>query len=174
MLWLSLALTTIGVLGFGWALTRRWATASPPPSWSWGRVARRLKGLLWLSIVMKAGVGVLGFGLGVKMQPPEAAFALMVGAGLTLLEFGLVFWWVYPCEKAHRGVQASLREYLQGRLRLVWDALAPILAVGLGALTLSYTLSGEYRSQGAWGALTAGVMGISTLAVGLGIIWFPT
>lgn len=129
---------------------------------------------MWLSIALKAGAGALAYVWGASLTPPLVALALTGGAGLTMLEFGLIFRWLYPQERAQRNLQATLWEYLQGRLRLVWDALAPILSVGLGALALSYTLSGQYRSAGAWGALTAGVMGLGALLIGLGMMRRPT
>ena len=141
--------------------------------WSWGRVARRLKRLLWLSVVLKAGVGALAYGLGAEVASPVVALALLGGTGLVLLEFGLIFCWLYPLERAYRGLTASLGDYLQARLRLVWDSLAPLLSVGMGALTLSYTLSGEYRLQGAWGTLMASAMGLSALLIGLGVMRRP-
>lgn len=175
VLWLSLLLISMGVVARGWAILSRFSTTAGTPSYlPVGRVARRLRGLMWLSIALKAGAGALAYVVGASLTPPLAALALIVSAGLTLLEFGLIFRWLYPSERVQRELPASLWEYLQGRLGLVWDALAPILSVGLVALTLHYTLSGQYRSEGAWGALTAGAMGVGALLIGLSIMRRPT
>ncbi|MCX7925643.1 MAG: M48 family metalloprotease [Fimbriimonadales bacterium] len=169
---MSLLLTSVGVVALGRAVIS--ATARTPSYLPVGRVARRLRRLLWLSLALKAGAGALMSVLGASLTPPFAALALLGGAGLTLLEFALMFRWLYPHERTQRGLQASLGDYLQGRLRLVWDALAPILAGGLGALTVSYTLSGQYRGWGGLGILTASAMGLSALLIGLGMMRRPT
>lgn len=97
----------------------------------------------------------------------------MVGAAQVLGEFALICRWLYPIERAQRGLTASLSEYLQVRLRLVGEAVAPILSVGLGALTLMYVASGQYRADGAGGMLMAIGMGIGALLIGLGLMRRP-
>ncbi|MFN4032373.1 MAG: M48 family metallopeptidase, partial [Fimbriimonadales bacterium] len=80
--------------------------------------------------------------------------------------------------RAERDLPASAREYLSARLGMVWDALAPVVAFGLGALTLDYLLSGRYRTAGVWGALSVSAMGLVALLSGLSLsrraLPFPT
>lgn len=94
---------------------------------------------------------------------------LVASAGLTLLEFGLIFHWLYPLERAQRDLHATRREYLIARLGLVWDALAPIVTFGLGTLTLVYLFSGQLREGGVWGVLIASGMGLCALISGLSL-----
>ncbi|MDM7460523.1 MAG: M48 family metalloprotease [bacterium] len=157
------------MLGFAWvcisvvvvAFGRIEVRASAPI----GRRTRRLRRLLWLSLLMKVAVGAWWYPLGA----PLASLALLLGVGLTLIEFGLIFYWLYPIERTERELPATAREYLIARLGMVWDALAPIAAFGLGALTLDYLWSGESRAAGAWGALTVSAMGLGALLSGLSI-----
>ncbi len=171
MLGLYLLVTSLGVLALGRAIVGyRGTTAALSSHFYVGRVVRRLRWLLWLSIGLKTGYCIpLYF-----QSALSAAFALLLSAGTTLLEFTLIFYWLYPVERAQRALQVTLREYLQARHGLVWDALAPILTAGLGALTLVFTLSGQYRAWGTLGVATAGAMGLGTLLIGLGLIRRPT
>ncbi|MFN7017214.1 MAG: hypothetical protein ACK4P5_08650, partial [Fimbriimonadales bacterium] len=141
MLWLAQVFISVGVVAFGRIAVR----ASAPI----GRLTRRLRRLLWFSILAKVAIGVLLYPQGASV----AALALLMSVGQTLAEFGLIFRWLYPIERAERDLPASAREYLIARLGMVWDALAPIVAFGLGALTLDYLLSGQYSVAGVWGAL---------------------
>jgi hypothetical protein len=159
--WLAHLLLGLGVLALGWGWTR--------PSVPMGRVMRRLRRLLWLSIGAKGIVWGALYTLSPAIEPPVAALGLLISGGQTLLEFAAIFWRLYPRERAERGLTASQRAYLAVRLRPVLDALTPLLTVGLAGLTAHYTLSGAYRDWGGWGALTAGGMGLGTLLMGLGI-----
>jgi len=163
-LWTHLSIG-LGVLALGWGWTR--------PSVPIGRVMRRLRQLLWLSIGSKGVVWGALYAHGVSMNPPLAALGLILSSGQTLLEFMAIFWRLYPRERAERGLTAPRREYLAVRLRLVWDALTPLLTVGLAGLTAHYTLSGAYRDWGGWGALAASVMGLCALLMGLGMTRRP-
>ncbi|MFN4032372.1 MAG: hypothetical protein ACK4ME_01910, partial [Fimbriimonadales bacterium] len=84
MLWLILVFIGVGVVALG----RRWVRSRAPI----GRLTRRLRRLLWVSILAKVAVGALLYPLGA----PMSALALLLGAGLTLTEFGLIFHWLYP------------------------------------------------------------------------------
>lgn len=126
---------------------------------------RRLRRLLWFSMLTKVAIGALLYPQGASV----AALALLMSVGLTLAEFGLIFRWLYPIERAERDLPASAREYLIARLGMVWDSLAPIVAFGLGALTLDYLLSGRYRVAGVWGALSVSAMGLVALLSGLSV-----
>ena len=163
-LWTHL-LIGLGVLALGWGWTR--------PSVPMGRAMRRLRQLLWLSIGSKGVVWGAFYAHGVSMNPPLAALGLILSSGQTLLEFVAIFWRLYPRERAERGLTAPRREYLAVRLRLVWDALTPLLAVGLAGLTVHYTLSGASRDWGGWGALAASAMGLCALLMGLGMTRCP-
>jgi Zn-dependent protease with chaperone function len=160
-LWTHL-LIGLGVLALGWGWTR--------PSVPMGRAMRRLRQLLWLSIGSKGVVWGAFYAHGVSMNPPLAALGLILSSGQTLLEFVAIFWRLYPRERAERGLTAPRREYLAVRLRLVWDALTPLLAVGLAGLTVHYTLSGASRD---WGALAASAVGLCALLMGLGMTRRP-
>lgn len=125
----------------------------------------QIRRLLWLSIFAKLALCVPMY----THSAPLTALMLLASAGLTLSEFGLIFHWLYPLERAQRDLPAARREYLIARLGLVWDALAPILTFGLGALTLVYLLSGQYRESGGWGVLWASGMGLGALVCGLSL-----
>jgi len=158
-------LSGLGVLALGIG----WTQASVPI----GRVMRWLRQLLWLSIGSKGvGWGAL-YAHGVSMEPPLAALGLILSGGQTLLEFMAIFWRLYPRERTERRLTASRREYLAMRLRLVWDALTPLLTVGLAGLTVHYTLSEAYRNWGSWDALSASAMGLCALLIGLGMTRRP-
>ncbi|MCS7190338.1 MAG: M48 family metalloprotease [Fimbriimonadales bacterium] len=158
-------LTSPGVLALGgWILRAR----AP-----FGRTARRLRRLLWLSILWKLGTGTLFYATGNALAAPLWGVTLLLGAAQVLGEFALIFRWLYPLERTQRGLTASLSEYLQARLRLVGEAVAPILTAGLGALTLGYVASGQCRADGASGALMASGMGLCALLIGLGLMRRP-
>jgi Zn-dependent protease with chaperone function len=163
--WLAHLLFGLGVLALGWGWTR--------PSVPIGRAMRRLRRLLWLSIGSKGVVWGALYAHGVSLAPPLAALGLLLSGGQTLLEFGAIFWRLYPYERAARGLTTHRREYLAVRLRPVLDALAPLLAVGLAGLTASYTLSGAHRAWGGWGVLSASAMGLGALLMGLSITRRP-
>ncbi|MCX7993676.1 MAG: M48 family metalloprotease [Fimbriimonadales bacterium] len=166
MFWFTLLLTSLGILVLG-----RWFVR---PGASFGRTMRLLKHLLWLSILVKASHGTLAYLREPSLAPPLWALTLIMGGAQVIGEFALLFRWLYPVERAQRGLQASLVEYVLARLRLVWDALAPILIAGLGTLTLSYIATGQYRTWGVWGVLTAGTMGLTVLLIGIGLMRRPT
>ncbi|GIV09311.1 MAG: hypothetical protein KatS3mg019_1402 [Fimbriimonadales bacterium] len=130
-----------------------------------GLSSYRFRRLLWLSIFTKLALCVQVY----THSVPLTTLTLVVGAGLTLLEFGLIFHWLYPIERAQRDLRATRREYLLTRLGLVWDALAPILTFGLGALTLVYLLGDQYRALGGWGVLWVSGMGLGALMSGLSL-----
>ena len=130
---------------------------------------RGIRRLLWLSIGSKGVAWGALYADGVPSAAPLAALGLLLSSGQTLLEFGAIFWRLYPRERAERRLAATQREYLAVRLRPVLDALMPLLAVGLAGLTAHYTLSGAHRDWGGWGMLTAGAMGLCALLMGLGI-----
>jgi Zn-dependent protease with chaperone function len=159
--WLAHLLLGLGVLALGWGWTR--------PSVPMGRVMRRLRRLLWLSIGAKGVVWGVLYTLSPAIEPPIAALGLLLSGGQTLLEFAAIFWRLYPRERVERGLTAPQRAYLAIRLRPVLDALTPLLTVGLAGLTAHYTLSGAYRAWGGWGALTASAMGFCALRMGLSL-----
>lgn len=165
MLWLSLLLTSPAILALG-----LWCVRADAP---FGRIMRRLKRLLWLSIILKACIGALAYMMGSPLPSPLAAVALITGAALVLGEFWLIFGWVYPLEKAQRHLHASRGEYLLMRLRLVWETLAPFLAVGLGALAFSDLQSEAYRAGGL-GLLSTGAIALGAVLIGVGFVRRPT
>ncbi|MCS7301165.1 MAG: M48 family metalloprotease [Fimbriimonadales bacterium] len=162
MLWLTLLLTSLGVVALGRILIGRGRAPL-------GRLTRQLRLLLWGSWLSKVALALGAYLQGALWM----ALMLLGGAGLTLLEFAWLFRWLYPLERAQRGVQASPREYLAARLRLVWDALAPVVAGSLGALTLVYTASDQYRAAGSIGGLIAIGMGTTALLIGLSLARYP-
>lgn len=165
MLWLSLLLTSPAILALG-----LWCARADAP---FGRIMRRLKRLLWLSIVLKACIGALAYTMGSSLPSPLVAVALVTGAALVLGEFWVIFGWVYPLEKAQRHLHASRGEYLLMRLRLVWETLAPFLAVGLGALAFSDLQSGAYRAGGL-GLLSTGALALGAVLIGVAFVRRPT
>jgi len=142
-----------------------WTRASVPL----GRAMHRLRRLLWRSIGAKGVAWGALYAQHGAIDPPLAALGLLLGVGQTLLEFAAIFGRLYPRERAERGLSIARGAYLAVRLRPVWDALTPLLAGGLAALTAHYTLSGAYRTWGGWGVLTAGAMGLTALLLGLNL-----
>ncbi|MCS6919138.1 MAG: M48 family metalloprotease [Fimbriimonadales bacterium] len=157
MLWLGLLLVSLCVVAIG-----RMATCAHAPI---ARLTRQLRRLMWLSIGAKVALCVQAHAQGA----PLAALMLAISAVLTLGEFGLIFRWLYPIERAQRNLTATRREYLFTRLGLVWDALAPIATFALGALLLVYLFSGQYAAAGVWGAPVAISIGLGALLSGLSL-----
>jgi len=164
--WLSFLLTSPVVLVLGW-----WCVRADAPL---GRLLRRLKRLLWLSIGLKAGIGVAAPMIGWEVSSSLAMIALITGAALVFGEFWVIFGWVYPIEKVQRSLTASRSDYLRMRLRLVWEALAPFLAVGLGALAFGNIHSGTDRTGGLWGILSTGAIALGAGLIAIALIRRPT
>jgi Zn-dependent protease with chaperone function len=155
--WLSFLLTSPVVLVLGW-----WCVRADAPL---GRLLRRLKRLLWLSIASKAGIGVAAYTMGKVVPSLLGATALIAGAALVFGEFRVIFGWAYPVEKAQRSFPASRGDYLRMRLRLVWESLAPFWVVGLGALAFGDLQRGAYH--------TGGLLATGAIALGVGLIRRP-
>ncbi|GIV06331.1 MAG: hypothetical protein KatS3mg016_1906 [Fimbriimonadales bacterium] len=165
MFWLSFLVTSLAVLVLGW-----WCVRADAPV---GRCLRRLKRLLWLSIALKTGIGVAMYAMGGRASSPLAAAALITGAAWVVGEFWVIFGWVYLIEKAQRSLATSRSDYLRMRLRLVWEALAPLLAVGLGALAFGDLQRGAYHTGGLWGLLSTGAIALGAGLIAIGLIRRP-
>ncbi|GBC93909.1 Protease HtpX [bacterium HR15] len=94
------------------------------------------------------------------------AFALCFGFALVLGEFTLLFWWLYPLERVRRGLTLSRGEYLRLRVGLVFEMLAPLLAVALVALAVVSALY-HPRGRSAGDPLWMGMMGVAGVALGV-------
>lgn len=167
MAWLWWLFSGGFTVGFGWLILRK---AVQGGEGAFKRVSRRLKRILWLSIWLKVGGVVWVIARGETYPKPIWAVALLFCFFLLLLEFGWLFWRLYPLERWFRGVELGMWEYLRIRLGLVFELLAPLVAFGLVALTALYTIQGEHRQHGEWGVVMAGWMG--TAGVALAVFYF--
>ncbi len=123
-----------------------------------------MKLLLWLSILLKGGWLVAGFNRMAPLSEPFLTLALGGSVALILGEFAILFWWLYPLECARKGLSLSRGEYLRLRVGLVFETLAPLIAVGLIALAVAYALHGSpNKNAGEW--LLMGAMGIAGVAL---------
>lgn len=125
-------------------------------------LALRLKGLLWLSVCLKLGV-LIAFA---PRHALEWALAFWVGFALLMAEFSWLFWRLYPLERAQRGLTLTRQEYLHLRLRLVFEQLAPLMAVGLVGLSVTPLLHGVIARSPLEGLLLR-LMGIAGIAIAL-------
>ncbi len=167
MVWLVLLVMSLLIVQRGWAVLQR---ISLYDCTQFFRILRMLKRLLWLSVGLKVSVGCVAYWAGILEGEPRIAFALGWGLLLLLGEFALLFWRLYPIERFHRGLELSRGDYLRACVSLVFEQVAPLVIAGMGLLTLSYTLKGSWHTQGAFGVLTAGMMGITT--VGLAVLFY--
>lgn len=92
--------------------------------------------------------------------------ALFLGFALMLGEFMLLFWRLYPLERARRGLTLSRSEYLRLRVGLVFETAAPAVAAGLLALSAIDVLHGKPGESGGE-RLLIGIMGVVGVALGV-------
>ncbi|MCS7064755.1 MAG: M48 family metalloprotease [Fimbriimonadales bacterium] len=107
--------------------------------------------------------------LAIRSSPPvelQLALALSLGFLLLLGEFALLFWRLYPLERARWGLTLSRSEYLRLRLGLVFETVAPLVAVGLIALAVTCALHGAQR-ENAGERLLMSFMGVAGVALGV-------
>ncbi len=153
-LWLWLG-SAVAVVGIGWGVLRR-------GSENFARPRRTLRQLLWLSVGLK-GVAI---GLMPIRSEPLLCLALLLSLGLVVLEFGLLYRWLYPLERRLRHLELSRAEYLRLRVGAVYERVAPLVLVGVGLLTLLYVGRGHYRQDGAMGVVFALLLMMTLLMMG--------